>query len=253
MIKLLARGSTNGRAPGRPCHDLSMAPQRTKQPQPVSVYLERGAHRTFALAVDWPGWARSARDDEAALEALAQYLPRYETALRAAGQQGPATGPDGPRFTVVERVAGNATTDFGAPGVVPALDTGQWPADVAERQAALVAACWARVDVVAANAPAQLRKGPRGGGRDRDAVVEHVLNAELAYARKIGVKVAAPKDDEAVREYRRRLLAALRDPAVAPAPSERAKGWPVAYAARRIGWHALDHAWEIEDRSDLPG
>jgi hypothetical protein len=26
------------------------------------------------------------------------------------------------------------------------------------------------------------------------------------------------------------------------------KGWPARYAARRIAWHALDHAWEMEDR-----
>jgi hypothetical protein len=24
--------------------------------------------------------------------------------------------------------------------------------------------------------------------------------------------------------------------------------WPVPYAIRRIAWHALDHAWEMEDR-----
>jgi hypothetical protein len=28
--------------------------------------------------------------------------------------------------------------------------------------------------------------------------------------------------------------------------------WTARYAARRIAWHALDHAWEIEDRSE-PG
>jgi len=27
------------------------------------------------------------------------------------------------------------------------------------------------------------------------------------------------------------------------------RSWPPRYAARRIAWHALDHAWEIEDRS----
>jgi hypothetical protein len=26
--------------------------------------------------------------------------------------------------------------------------------------------------------------------------------------------------------------------------------WPARYAAHRIAWHALDHAWEIEDRSE---
>ena len=25
--------------------------------------------------------------------------------------------------------------------------------------------------------------------------------------------------------------------------------WTARYAARRIAWHALDHAWEMEDRS----
>jgi hypothetical protein len=25
--------------------------------------------------------------------------------------------------------------------------------------------------------------------------------------------------------------------------------WTQRYAARRIAWHALDHAWEMEDRS----
>ena len=27
------------------------------------------------------------------------------------------------------------------------------------------------------------------------------------------------------------------------------KGWPHRYAARRIAWHVLDHAWEMEDRA----
>jgi hypothetical protein len=26
--------------------------------------------------------------------------------------------------------------------------------------------------------------------------------------------------------------------------------WPPRYAARRIAWHALDHTWEIEDRTE---
>jgi hypothetical protein len=28
-----------------------------------------------------------------------------------------------------------------------------------------------------------------------------------------------------------------------------ATGWPARYGARRIAWHALDHAWEIQDRA----
>jgi hypothetical protein len=234
-----------------------MAQRRSRRPTPVRVYLEQGARRTFAVAVDWPGWARSGRGDEAALDALAEYLPRYEVVLRAAGHASPATDSAGPQFSVVERIPGNATTDFGAPGVVPKLDDQGWDSDAADRQAELVAACWARLAEVAADAPAQLRKGPRGGGRDRDAMVGHVLDAELAYARKIGLKVPPPQGQDAVRAFREQLLATLRSSGIpgapTPAPTGGAKRWPPAYAARRIGWHALDHAWEIEDRSDPPG
>jgi hypothetical protein len=234
-----------------------MAQRRSNGSAAVRVYLEQGTHRTFAVTVDWPGWARPGRGDEAALDALAEYLPRYEIVVHAAGLKSPGTDAAGPEFTVLERVPGNATTEFGAPGVVPELDQQGWDEDAADRQARLVAACWARLDEVAAGGPAQLRKGPRGGGRDRDAVVEHVLSSDLAYARKIGVKVPPPKTVDEVRAFRDEVLATLRASGVpgapVPAPTGRAKGWPPTYTARRIGWHALDHAWEIEDRSDPPG
>ena len=25
-------------------------------------------------------------------------------------------------------------------------------------------------------------------------------------------------------------------------------GWPVRYAIRRMAWHVLDHAWEMQDK-----
>jgi len=36
-------------------------------------------------------------------------------------------------------------------------------------------------------------------------------------------------------------------PAKGPRGGDR---WPARYAIRRSAWHALDHAWEIEDRSE---
>ena len=27
-------------------------------------------------------------------------------------------------------------------------------------------------------------------------------------------------------------------------------GWTIRYAARRIAWHVLDHAWEMTDRTE---
>lgn len=216
---------------------------RRRRPEPV--YLEEGRKRTFAVAVGWPGWARSARTAEAALDALDGYRDRYAAVVRAAGVAGPPAAVD-LEFEVVARVPGNATTDFGAPGVVPDLDRRSWPPGEAERQARLVTAAWQRLDEIAAGAPVELRKGPRGGGRDRDAVVAHVLDAEHAFRRKAGLRIPPPKTTADVAAAREAFVDLVRS---APSADDAATGWPLAYAVRRVVWHVLDHAWEIEDRS----
>src|SRR5512134_1631011 len=87
----------------------------------INVYLEVGQKRTFAGALDYPGWCRSGRDEASALQALLDYGPRYARVLRPAGLDfhSPA---DVSEFVVVERVEGNATTDFGAPDLAMAND-----------------------------------------------------------------------------------------------------------------------------------
>ena len=212
--------------------------------RPTAVYLELGSKRVFAAAVDWPGWCRSGKDEERALEALAAAADRYAAVVAEAGLSLPSHVPG--VFDVVERIPGSATTDFGAPGGIAAREAEPLTGEEAARQAAVVSASWTVFDRVVAGAPAELRKGPRGGGRDRDRIVEHVLDAELAYAQKLGVRLARPdfRDRKAVAAHREKILEALNgENAVV------AKGWPPRYAARRIAWHALDHAWEIEDRT----
>jgi hypothetical protein len=107
-------------------------------------------------------------------------------------------------------------------------------------------------DRIVAAAPAELRKGPRGGGRDRDRVVLHVDGADHAYSQVLGIKVPAPdrSDASTVRAMRAAMIEALGRPSDG-APIAGRK-WPPRYAASRIAWHALDHAWEIEDRTE-PG
>jgi hypothetical protein len=219
---------------------------------PTAVYLEVGRKRFFACALDWPGWCRSGKNEELALEALQAYFPRYSVVARQAGVAFPVTA-GGVSHAVAERLPGTATTDFGAPGEWAASDAEPLTSAEAERHAALVRASWAVFDGVVAGAPAELRKGPRGGGRDRDKMVDHVLGAEAAYARKLGVKHRQPASDDAA------AIADLRDAiiGVLSVPSDGTplvpKGWPARYAARRIAWHVLDHAWEIQDRSDPAG
>ena len=199
----------------------------------MDVALEIGSRKVFASALDWPGWCRSGKNEEAALEALDAYADRYAPVAEAAGLRLPARR----RLAVVERIPGNGTTDFGAPDKPAAADDRPLTKAQAERHAALLEASWATLDGVVAGAPAELRKGPRGGGRDRDAVAAHVAEAEQSYARMIGLRKASRAD----------IAAALRA-ARQPRP-DRPNGWPYRYAARRIAWHVLDHAWEIEDRS----
>jgi hypothetical protein len=207
------------------------------------VYLEVGKNRVFASAADWPGWSRSGKDETLALEALAAASPRYAVAAKAAR----ITFAPGTKFEVVERLPGNATTEFGAPGAIAKAESKRLTKKEAGRLSALVAASWTVLDRVVEKAPPSLRKGPRGGGRDRDKIVAHVLDAEIAYAGKLGLRLQPPAagDAAAVREHRNAIVAALR----AGTKGVTERGWPARYAARRMAWHALDHAWEIEDRS----
>ncbi len=206
----------------------------------MRVYIEQGAKRAFASASDWPGWCRGGKTEEAALEALASYAPRYERVAKLAAVPFPVTAT---RFEVVERMAGNATTDFGAPGIPAKDESRNLTAKEALRMQDLVEACWRYLDQVVAKAPASLRKGPRGGGRDRDPMFDHVLGAEVEYAKGVGVRLKQPdgRDRAAVRAFRKAILDGLANP-------DPAAKWPAVYAARRTAWHALDHAWEIEDR-----
>ena len=151
---------------------------------------------------------------------------------------------------MIERLAGSASTEFGVPGEVAKRDTAPLPSAEGKRLGSLVQAAWAVYDQILAGTPAELRKGPRGGGRDRDKMADHVRDAEGAYVRKLGLRLAPPDrhDRRALAEFRAAIAQAIQRPSSGAALVE--KGWPQRYAARRIAWHALDHAWEMQDRSD---
>lgn len=209
------------------------------------MVLEVGTKRVFASALEWPGWCRSARGEDAALAALHDYRDRYAVVAAAAGVPfRPATS-----YDVVERVPGDVTTDFGAPSITVTADAEPLTAAQARRQVALLRAAWAELDRLGWEAPEVLRKGPRGGGRDRDAVVAHVVEAERSYARKVGVRHGPfPVEDRvALDAIRADLAGVLAGPRDGEPLVER--GWTARYALRRITWHVLDHVWEIEDRA----
>ncbi len=216
----------------------------------IGVAVERGAKKVFATAVDWPGWSRSGKTEELALAALAAAAARYAAVATEAGEPFPSPPSGLEDLEIVEGNQGGAGTDFGVPSLVTEHDRRPVSRFEADRLRRLVAAAWTVFDRVAANAPAELRKGPRGGGRDRDKIVDHVLGSDHAYAREMGLNVAAPSrvDRPSIETMRLAMLDLLAEPS-AGSPLGGRK-WPPRYAAGRIAWHALDHAWEIEDRAE---
>ena len=154
------------------------------------------------------------------------------------------------KFDVIDRKRGGATTDFGAPEMPADLESSPMTRAELERMRALVAATWKVFDQVVKKAPAELRKGPRGGGRDRDKIVEHVLGAEVGYGSRLGLKLRQPEvgDQKAIAAHRAAWLDSFRAHSDGKLTSDR--GRPAQYMARRIAWHVMDHAWEIEDRTE---
>ena len=221
---------------------------------PVEVYVEATGKRAFAGALDWPGWCRSGRDEESALETLFGYGPRYAHVLKGSGVRFPA--PARPStLSIVERMKGDATTDFGAPSIAPEADAAPIDRRWLTRNEKVLRACWKAFDRAAAGVTGELRRGPRGGGREVDAIVGHVVGAEGGYLRMIaGTPPSFAEDDaSAAREpLRAAVLEGLERAVVDGIPERGPRGgarWSARYFVRRDAWHVLDHAWEIEDRS----
>jgi hypothetical protein len=217
------------------------------------VYLERGRKRVFAGGIDWPGWCRSGPDEQDALQALVEYAPRYLAAIKgSAGSFKPPRDPSA--LQVVEVLEGNSTTDFGAPGIPPSADSEHIDERRLRRLIAIVQSSWDAFDAsVKAAASKALRTGPRGGGRDIPKMRAHVLEADASYLSGVGGSFRPKSADAAeMKRLRKAFVEALLQRARGELPDKGPRGgvrWSAPYAIRRSAWHALDHAWEIEDRS----
>ena len=206
----------------------------------IAVAIESGTSKTFARAIEWPGWCRSGKAIEGALAELDRYASRYARVAATAQIEFPG---DGLTFTIVEELPGNVTTDFGAPGITFADDLVPLSGVERSQWMALLHASWAEFDRTVMASSETLAKGPRGGGRDLTKLVDHVLEAERAYVPKLGIRV--PKvvrgDDPQIASNRLAILVAIENDSLA-------RQWPLRYWIGRTAWHLLDHAWEIEDK-----
>jgi hypothetical protein len=209
----------------------------------TEIYVELAGKKAVAWSLEWPGWCRIRTSEEAALQALKDTQERYRLIAQRAGLEF-APGD----LVVVERLAGDGNTAWGVPSVLAPAESKPIDATTAQRNVALLCAAWDVLDEVVAASPEQLRKGPRGGGRDRDEIRRHVIEAERTYARKIGVRHPPfqASDRGALDAMREEIAAVLSRPASGEPLV--AGGWNASYVVRRMAWHVVDHIWEIEDR-----
>lgn len=223
-------------------------------PRAMRVAVEMGpkAKKVVAVALDWPGLERGATSEESALEKLRSYLPRYTPVARAAGLS--ASYSPTAALRVVERYPGTGSTDFrGISFAFSSFDQRAASRPQLEREVRLLRGCWAYFDDVRGRVSPEMRKGPRGGGRDRDRIVRHVLGVEWDWAKKLGLAGPADEDDpdDALLAARRAAYCAAIS--ALHAEGKTARTWPLRYLIRHTAYHAMDHAWEMEDKDLTDG
>jgi len=222
---------------------------------PVRTVIQHGpkGKRVAAFAIDWPGWGRGAKTPDEAVELLEAYRDRYRRVARYAGLESAfATAGE---LEILEDHVGVGSTDFWGISFAPSsFEQGPMPEDELERKLALLEAAWRFFDEVAERVSPEMLKGPRGGGRNRDEIVRHVLaNEQGDLVGRVGV-VTPPgeyRTPDSLRAHRGDYLAALRD-YNAQGKMARGRNWTIALLLRHTAYHALDHAWEMEDK-DLSG
>ena len=219
---------------------------------PVRTVIERGpkGKRAVAFSIDWPGWSRGAKSAEAAIETLEFYRERYRPVADLAGmaREFGAAGP----LEIVEDKVGTGSTDFWGISFSPSAserDDSMGNAEL-ERGITILQACWTFFDGVAARVSPEMRKGPRGGGRDRDRIIRHTIRTESEdFAKQVGLRIAeeAALTPDGLRQHREAYLAAMRA-YNAGEVAKRMRSSTLPFLIRHSAFHTLDHAWEMEDK-----
>jgi hypothetical protein len=215
------------------------------------VTLEIGpkGRKVVALAPDWPGLERGAKTGEQAIVRLRSYIPRYSQVAKLAEME--AEFDMVRNLSMVEEYPGTGSTDFwGISFAFSSIDRQGMPADELERELTLMQACWAFFDSVRRRVSAEMQKGPRGGGRDRDHIVRHTLYTEQGWAKMIGVLTSddAILTDDGLKAHRDAYCQAIRDYHAQGKLAGKMAKWPLRYLIRHTAFHTLDHAWEMEDK-----
>jgi hypothetical protein len=217
----------------------------------IRVMLEIGpkGKRAVAVAPDWPGLERGAKTGEDAIERLRSHIPRYSQVAKLAELD---TEFDTiKKLKVVEQYPGTGSTDFwGISFAFSSIDQQSMSGDELERELTLMQACWTFFDDVRRRVSAEMQKGPRGGGRDRDRIVRHVFANEQDWAKGLGVHTPddAMLTRKGLKAHRDAYCRAIRDHHSQGKAAGKVAKWPLRYLIRHTAFHTMDHAWEMEDK-----
>jgi hypothetical protein len=216
----------------------------------VRTVVERGpkGKKVVAFALDWPGWSRGAKTAEEALATLESYRRRYRrvATLARLTKEFDEAGP----LEVIEDRVGTGSTDFWGISFSPCtLEQESMNDKEFARKVKLLRACWSFFDDAAARVSPQMRKGIRGGGRERDEIIRHTRRVESEdFAKRVGLRVpeGAAVAGKGLLAYREDYVAALRAHHQDGVTSLRS--WTLAFLIRHSAFHVMDHAWEMEDK-----
>lgn len=217
----------------------------------VRITLEIGpkGKKVVAVAPDWPGLERGAKTREDAIERLRSYFPRYAQVAKLAGMA--AQFDTVKNVKVVDQYPGTGSTDFwGISFAFSSIDKQGMSVDELERELTLMQACWAFFDGVRGRVSAEMQKGPRGGGRDRDHIVRHTFAAEQDWGKMIGVLTpdGAMLTGKGLKAHREAYCHAIQDYHSQGKSAGKMAKWPLRFLIRHTAFHTMDHAWEMEDK-----
>ena len=217
----------------------------------LRVTLEIGpkGKKVVAVAPDWPGLERGAKTEEGAIKKLRSYIPRYLQVAKLAEMDVELEAIQ--NIDVVDQYPGTGSTDFwGISFAFSSIDQQGMSGNELDRELKLMQACWAFFDDVRGRVSAEMQKGPRGGGRDRDHIVRHTLAAEQDWAKGVGVLApdGAMLTDEGLKAYRDAYCQAIRDYHSQGKWAGNKAKWPLRFLIRHTAFHTMDHAWEMEDK-----
>lgn len=213
----------------------------------VAVEIGPKEKKVAAVAPDWPGLERGGATEQDALERLRAYLPRYAkvAGLAKMGEEFASFS----RVRVAERYEGSGSTDFwGISFAFSKSDTRALSREQLDRELTLMRACWKYFDGVRGRVSAEMRAGPRGGGRDRDRIVRHTLGVEQDWAKKLGIRIPRDvviTDAKGLTTFRNDYCTQIKS---LHAEKQWARTWPLRYLVRHTAYHTMDHAWEMEDK-----